>query len=316
MKVLFSTDRVSRDSVLIACSSHEERCAGTLRHIADWHPRCVVLFHYTDDNAQRERRHAELLASIKASDIPSHDLPYTKSHPTASLRRAIPVLADTFTQYPNASIVLDISVMTRQHFLMLCQWLQDAEHWDRVVIVYSEPAQYDVSEYMPLSFGLQSLEQIPGLAPCADLSRPIHLVLFLGYEGDRAMAVYDHVQPSRTTLIVPDPPYQQSWAGLTERFNADLISLVGANSVRHVESIDPDIIVRQLEDIAGGLDVRSKWATILVPLGTKPQALGAFLYSRLWSDQAAIIYARPRRYNNRFYSHGVGNTWIIKDKAQ
>lgn len=316
MKVLFSTDRVSSDSVLIACSSHEERCAGALRNIADWRPRCVVLFHYTDDNAQRERRHAELLSSIKASGLPSHDLPYTKSHPIASLSEAIPVLADTFKRYPSSSIILDISVMTRQHFLMLCQWLEDAGYWDRLVIVYSEPSQYDVSEYMPQSFGIKSLEQIPGLAPCADLSRPIHLVLFLGHEGDRAMATYDHVQPNRTTLIIPDPPYYKSWAGLTERFNADLIALVGADSVRLVESVDTDMIVRQLIDIVGALDSRSEWATIFGPFGTKPQALGAFLYSRSWSDQPAILYACPRRYNNRFYSRGVDNTWIIKDRVQ
>lgn len=316
MKVPFSTDRVSSDSVLIACSSHEERCACALRHIADWRPRCVILFHYTDDNPQRERRHTQLLADIKATDLPSHDLRYTKSHPAASLREAIPILRDKFEQFPSASIVLDISVMTRQHFLMLCQWIIDAEYWDRLVIVYSEPSQYDVSTYMPLSSGLRSVEQIPGLAPCADLSRPIHLVLFLGYEGDRAMAMYDHIQPSRTTLIIPDPPYQQSWAGLTERFNADLIALVGSNCVQHVEPIDPNIVAQRLEDIVGGLDSRSGWATIFVPLGTKPQALGAFLYSRAWSDQAAIIYASPLRYNHRFYSRGVGNTWIIKDAEQ
>ena len=315
MKVLFSTDRVSSDSVLIACSSHEERCTGALRNIADWRPRCVVLFHYKDDNAQREHRRAELLSSVKASGLPSHELPYAKSHPAACLREAIPVLADTFKQYPSASIILDISVMTRQHCLMLCQWLEDAGYWDRLVIVYSEPSQYDVSEYMPQLFGIKSLELIPGLAPCADLSRPIHLVLFLGHEGDRAMATYDHIQPSRTTLIVPDPPYYQSWAGLTERLNADLIALVGADCVRHVESVDPDIIVRQLEEIVCALDSRSEWATILVPFGTRPQALGAFLYSRSWSDQPAIIYACPRRYYNHSHPQGLGNTWIIKDRV-
>ena len=316
MKVPFSVDHISSDSVLIACSSHEERCTGALRHIADWRPRCVVLFHYTDDNPQREHRHAQLVASIEAAHLPSRELRYIKSHPAASLRNAIPILRDTFEHYPSASVVLDISVMTRQHFLMLCQWVMDAGYWDRLVVVYSEPSRYDVSTYMPLSFGLRSLGQIPGLAPCADLSRPIHMVLFLGYEGDRAMAMYDQIQPSRTTLIVPDPPYQQAWAGLTERFNAELIALVGSDCVRHVEPLDPDIVVRRLHDIVGRSDSRSEWATILVPLGTKPQALGTFLYSRSWSDQAAIIYASPLRYNHRFYSQGVGNTWIIKDASQ
>lgn len=315
MKVPFSSDRVSNDSVLIACSSHEERCEGALRHIGEWCPRSVALFHYGEYNPERESRHDQMIARIMANDLSSHDLPYTKSDPSGSLRGAIPILQGLFEQHPHASIVLDISVMTRQHFLMVCQWVVDAGYWDRLVVVYSEPSKYDVTNYMPLSFGLSSLQQVPGLPPCADLSRPVHLVLFLGYETDRAMAMYDHIQPSRTTLIIPHPPYQSSWVGLTEHFNADLISVVGSDCVRRVESIDPDRVARQLEDIVGGANTRSQWANIIVPLGTKPQALGAFYYNRSWSDQAAIIYARPLRYNNRFYSQGVGKTWIIKAAA-
>ena len=313
MKVLFSTDRMPENSVLIACSSHEERCMGVLEHLPRWHPQCVALFHYTEPNPEREGNHKQMLNRVTASNIPSRELPYSKSDPITSLRNSIPTLQDIFELHRSASIVLDISVMPRQHFLMLCQWMTDARYWNRLIIVYSEPSNYDVSKYMPLSFGLSSLEQIPGLVPCTDLSRPIHLILFLGYEGDRATAIYDHIQPRRTTLIVPHPPYRPEWAGLTQRFNSALIDLVGPEHVHYVESIDPDIVALQLQKIVGASDSRSETATIIAPLGTKPQALGTFVFSQDRVDRPAIIYASPLRYNNRFYSQGVGRTWIIKD---
>ena len=313
MKVLFSTDRMPENSVLIACSSHEERCMGALRHLPRWHPQYVALFHYTEPNPEREENHRQMLDRVTASDVASRDLPYSKSAPTTSLRNSIPALQDIFEQHHSASIVLDISVMTRQHLLMLCQWMTDARYWHRLIIVYSEPSSYDVSEYMPLSFGLSSLQQIPGLVPCTDLSRPIHLILFLGYEGDRAMAIYDHVQPRHTTLIVPHPPYRPEWAGLTQRFNSALIDLVGAEHLHCVESIDPELVALQLQDIVSISGSRSEMASVIAPLGTKPQALGTFVFSRNRADRPAIIYAPPLRYNNRFYSQGVGSTWIIKD---
>lgn len=313
MKVLFSTDRVSENSVLVACSSREERCMGALRHIARWRPRCVALFHYAESNPEREDNHRQMLDRITASDVPSHDLPYSKSALTTSLRNSIPTLRNIFEQHRSASIVLDISGMPRQHLLMLCQWMIDARYWHRLIIVYSELSSYDVSEYMPLSFGLSSLQQIPGLAPCRNACRPIHLILFLGCEEDRAMAIYDCVKPLRTTLIVPDASYRQNLAGLTRHFNSNLIKLVGSKHVHCVESIDPDIVAHRLQSIVDTLGPRSEMATIVAPLGTKPQALGTFLFSRSRADRAGFIYASPLRYTNRFYAQGVGSTWIIKD---
>lgn len=313
MKVLFSTDRVSENSVLVACSSHEERCMGVSGHLPRWHPQCVALFHSAEPDPEREGNHKQMLDRVTASNVPSHELPYSNSDPTTSLRNSIPLLRDVFEQHRSASIVLDISVIPRQHLLMLCQWMTDARYWNRLIIVYSEPSNYDVSKYMPLSFGLSSLQQIPGLLPCTDLSRPIHLILFLGCEGDRAMAIYDRVKPHRTTLIVPDASYRQNLAGFTRHFNSNLIKLVGSQHVHCVESIDPDIVAHRLQSIVDTLGPRSEMATIVAPLGTKPQALGTFLFSRSRRDRPAIIYACPLRYTNRFYAQGVGSTWIIKD---
>jgi hypothetical protein len=212
----------------------------------------------------------------------------------------------------DASIVLDISVFTKRHLLMMLRWLDDESYWDRLTVVYSEPEDYDVSQYIPLSFGLASLHQITGFSACPDLSRPVHLVLFLGYEGDRALAVYEHVQPMQTTLLIPFPPFKPSWIGRTEKFNSDLLAVVGAELTVNVVSIDPDATYATLEGILGDRMKRGQYAKIVCPLGTKPQTLGIYSYVRNCIDPPAVLYASPLRHNHEFFSHGIGKSWILR----
>jgi hypothetical protein len=221
-------------------------------------------------------------------------------------------LKEILASRKNDAIVLDISVFTKRHLLMILRWLDDEGYWDKLCVIYTAPEDYDVSQFIPLSFGIASFQQIPGFSACPDLSRPVHLVLFLGYEGDRVLATYEHVQPMQTTLVIPYPPYQPSWAGRTERFNADLLGLVGKEAISKVDSIDPEETCKALEHILGDKKQRSLHAKVVGPLGTKPQTLGIYSYVRECSDPPAIVYASPLRHNHEFFSHGIGKTWLLK----
>lgn len=125
------------------------------------------------------------------------------------------------------------------------------------------------------------------------------------------MAVYEQIQPLKTTLAIPHPPYRPSWTGRTERFNRDLLALAGAEAVRKVDALDPDDASRTLEEVLGGSG-RDDFARIVCPLGTKPQTLGIYEYVRKTDDPPAIVYAGPLRHNHTFYSKGLGKTWVLK----
>lgn len=312
MKTRFASDILGTETVLITCSSHEERCLGIIKKIGAWMPRSALLFHYDDPNPRREGNHNRMVEYLSCLDVDFEEIPYSESAPVRSLRNSLPKLKSTLGQSPEATIVLDISVLTRRHLLMLCQWLDDKEYWHRLLVVYTEPSDYDVSEHIPLSFGISSYRQIPGLAACPDLSRSIHLFLQLGYEGDRAMAVYEYIQPMITTLAVPTPPYYSSWEGKTERLNSDLIRMVGEDRLVALESLDSEKVMQELVSRFGGFGDHNDQARVIAPLGTKPQALGAYMYARQCVDRPAIIYASPLRHNHRFYSHGIGRSWIVK----
>ena len=53
-------------------------------------------------------------------------------------------------------------------------------------------------------------EAVEWASRCPAADGDVIEVLFLGYEGDRALAVFEHVQAMQTTLVIPHPPYKPS----------------------------------------------------------------------------------------------------------
>ena len=260
-------------AVLVTCSSHEDRCKGLLSRTQSWCPSEVVLFHYDDYNPIREENHRYMESAFQKMVSRLTVLRFTEADVVSSLRGHMLRLRHAINRFDDKAVVMDISVFTKRHLLMMLRWLDDCDLWDRLYVVYSEPDDYLVSQHIPLSFGLSSLQQTPGFSACPDLSRPVHLMMFLGYEGDRALAVYEQTQPMKTTLVVPHPPYKPNWTGKTEQFNHDLLALVGEQAVLKVDAIDPDDTSTTLTDVLGQSG-RNDFARIICPLGTKPQTLG------------------------------------------
>lgn len=280
--------------------------------LGSWRPVAAGLFHYDDDNLRREQNHHQMEERLRTICGELTVLQFTEKDAAKSLRQNMRQLRNIIRTSTDRSVVLDISVFTKRHLLMVLRWLDDEGLWEKLTVVYTAPEDYDVSQFLPLSFGLASFRQIPGFSACPDLSRPIHLVLFLGYEGDRALAVYEKVEPMKATLIIPYPPYNPSWVGRTETFNSDLLALVGEGRSERVDPIDPEATKAALVRVLGDVHGRGEHAKMVCPLGTKPQALGLYTYMRECTDPPAVVYASPLRHNHDFYSHGVGKTWILK----
>jgi hypothetical protein len=306
----FDPAQMPQEAVLITCSSHEERCLAIPRRWGRWRPSRVVLFHYDDPNLRRERNHSDLRAYYSNSTL-LEEIGFTEGDAVDSFRRNHDILITLLAESADSPIVLDISTFTKRHLLMTLQWLDDSGLWQNLYIIYSEPEDYIVTHFVPLSFGVSRVEEIPGFTAAPDASRPLHAVLFLGYEGDRALATYEILQPMKTTLVVPDPPFQEEWRGRTEELNRELVSVLGTGAIRSAHSLDPEGACSLLIDLLGRVDERGKYARLICPLGTKPQAVGAYLYSRMAIDPPALIYTGPLRHNHSYFSRGVGRSWII-----
>ena len=64
-------------------------------------------------------------------------------------------------------------------------------------------------------------------------------MLALGYEGDRAYAIWDRLAPKKTIVLISRPSFRSCWEGRVEKFNERLLSKLPLNSVRYMSAIDP-----------------------------------------------------------------------------
>ena len=310
MKELFNSSCLPPNAVFLACSSHEDRCLGVVQKWEEWRPYRTILFHYDDPNPRRENNHRLLREAIgNACDI--IDIPFTESDAVRSFHQRRDTLMQLVSRAAPHPVVLDISVLTKRHLLMLLRWFDDYAYWDRLWLLYTEPGDYEIEGHLALSFGISSIEQVPGFPASPDPSRPLHLAMFLGYEGDRAFATYELLQAQKTTLIIPHPPFKPSWAGRTEKFNQDLLAVVGDSTLLKADALDPSSSFSVLVNAFGDMKNRSEFSRAVCPLGTKPQVVGIYTYLRQAIDPPAIIYTGSLRHNHSYYSHGVGPTWLI-----
>lgn len=311
MKLRLDDSRLPKNSILLTCVTEEDRCRGIINCADQWRPVHTHVVCYSGENSRRDQQINLLHDAMKRRSLTYGITECNESFPAECLRSQISALKPSLASR-ECQLVIDISVFTKRNLFMLWQWLIDVKLWSRVTVVYSEPETYVVSRFVPLTFGLESLQQIPGSPGVADCSRPVHLVMLLGYEGDRALAVYEQIQPMQTTLIVPHPPYRPEWEGRTEQFNSDLLCLTGTDRVQRVDAIDPSKTADLLRRTIGATDEWGDYAVVICPLGTKPQTLGVFDYVRQSCDPPAVIYANPLRHNKSFFSEGIGQSWILK----
>lgn len=311
MKLPLDSEHLPAEAVFLTCATEEDRCCGILERVGGWRPNQTVVCTYSGYNSRRDENLTRMRDRLSSLSLDFKISEYSEQESTCCLRQQIETLSPLVAER-HLPLVIDISVFTKRHLLMLWRWLEDIAAWDRVSIVYSEPEDYIVSDFIPLTFGLESLQQIPGYPGVANCSRPVHLVLLLGYEGDQALAVYEQIQPMHTTLFVPSPPYRPEWEGRTEKFNRDLLSLTGDESCHKVDAIEPEDTTALLRSLLDTPPHPGPNAVIVCPLGTKPQTLGVFEFLRSSHDPPAIIYASPLRHNKSFFSHGIGYSWILK----
>lgn len=311
MKLPLNSGDLPAGAVFLTCATEEDRCLGVLKRIRDWRPKQTVICSPSDHNSRGNAHLAQMKKVLSSRSLGFEINEWSEQDPICSFRRQIETLSPLVAGQC-LPLVIDISVFTKRHLLMLWRWLEDIAAWDRVSIVYSEPEDYIVSKFIPLTFGLESLQQIPGYPGVADCSRPVHLVLLLGYEGDQALAVYEQIQPMHTTIFIPSPPYRPEWRGRTEAFNQDLLSLTGNEPRHEVDAIDPEKTMALLHNLFDMPLRRGPNAVVICPLGTKPQTLGVFEFLREAHDPPAIIYASPLRRNKSFFSRGIGGSWILK----
>ena len=299
------------DDVFICSASFEERCVGTCRLFDDYRFRNGFVFVNDQPAGNKEQR----LREIRAMTNPLgrvEVLWYSETDPAGSIASFTKYLHQIDLDPANTVITLDISTFNKRHLLMLLKELDERGYWDSLRILYTEPQDYATDLYLPLSMGIKQIEPVQGFVNTQPLNKPLLLLILLGYEGDRAMALFNNIDPNETILVVPKPAFHDEWEGRTEKMNSDLITLLGVESLRYADSRHPEEVAETMAKILTSGDHNlDDWSCYISPLGTKPQIVGLYLFWRQNHNKFSILYAQPLKHNEFFNSTGVGRTWLL-----
>jgi hypothetical protein len=207
---------------------------------------------------------------------------------------------------------MDISTYTRRHLLQLLHGLDIAGFLGDCRLFYSEQEDYHTQDNEPLAKGIGRIEAVRTFGGSNRPSRDSLLVLFLGFEGKRAQAVWERLEPNITVAVVPEPTLRPDWKGRAEEQNRYLLSCLSRENIFYSPATSPIDTYRILNSLTL-IDRYSpeKYNYFISPVGTKAQVVGLFRFWRHNPYLATIVYAEPGRYRQEQADFKEKRVWLV-----
>jgi hypothetical protein len=257
-----------------------------------------------EENADREANIAELHRSCgpvgKIVDCPTEH-----ADPLLGIDR---ILASVASAKPGAVVTVDISTFPRNSLLLVLRALHGVNPALQLRLVYTEPGTYNVPS-APTSSGLCTIEVVPTYSAPYKADEELVLVIFLGFERDRVLGLWQSIAPHKTIVVIGDPPYRTEWTGVSEHINAALLAGLSDDSVYRVDPRNPSATFRLLEKLIGEREHRDNY--YIAPFGTKPQTVGVFSFCERYPKLANVVYAAPVAKSEDYLAAGIGPTWFL-----
>ena len=318
---------VGEEAVLITCASYEERSVDSTERVLSRNQKlrsCVLVKlsgetvssnlwrSLTPDPAEHARaevqeawdRNYKGMVGILRAHQPSIEItevPLEAEDPYG-LARAV------WSDIPRASkVILDISCFPKHILLSLLRWRPSVE----LSLFYTRPKSESNIED-EISVGVQRIGILRGFEGEVKLGRPTLLVLLLGFEGSRAMAIFRHFEPQTTLALCgnPDPVLGPAdtkfYIDSARQNNAQLMSNQRVVT-KALPSLDPESCAESLEDAIGTESAGKSMNILLSVLGTKAQVVGTYLYL-IRHQETQVAYTIPIR--RGVASRGTGSSWV------
>lgn len=298
----------STADIFVTSVNYEERCLGISSKLDDaveFENSFVFVF----DSEKNETKHnlKKLQNVLRKKSKNYQEIIATENKPMNSIIEFCSYLMNKCGRH---EVLLDISTIPTKNLLILLKTMDDLGLWINIRIYYTEPLNYKTDLYLPMAIGMGDVQAVGEFIGNTSSSLQLLLLEFLGYDGGRARAIYNFCEPDETVLIIPKPAFYPSWEGKTEKMNNTLLKIVGKNNVKYADPIAVDSVMQTLEKINQKYPL-TKFRWTVVPMGTKPQTLGLYLFWKKHSNSFSILYADSLKNNYSFSSIGVGRTRLL-----
>jgi hypothetical protein len=320
VKFILPVEQDKPDDFLILSSSWEERCLGVAERLKFYSSNKILINVYDNPTPKKEEIYKELKKMlIHKGEIQAVNS--KQSNPLDGIKR---MLYHIKTNFKNGipKISFDISCFTRKHLLQLLNCLECNGLLGNTNFYYSQPTDYYSENNSSNAEGISSISVTETFSGENLSSRDTALIIFLNFEGRRALALWQELQPNVAMPIIPFPSIKAEWGDRVENQNRLLLSTLNLNweDLEKSSPLDPDFTKELLLKLTSlkleenKILKHSNYNFIIAPLGTKPQVLGVFKYWRIFPDKVSIVYPSPIKYKDIPESFPTEKTWLI-DKS-
>jgi hypothetical protein len=199
-------------------------------------------------------------------------------------------------------ITIDISGFTKIYLLELMYYLVKEKSLSLPRLLHT------TQRYLPtkLTRGIEQITTIPHYYGRPSLEKETALVLFLGFEPDRALSVWKQYNPARTIALITNPPRHGNtdYLKYARHNNADLLALPSV-TVGDVPPDNPQAVRDVLESIHE--EIKDSYNMVIGPFGTKSQVVGVFLFCSAHRE-VQVIYSFPATYTRSYLQRQPGAT--------
>ena len=298
------------DDLFICCASFEERCVSSaLKMGVGYRVRFSVIFVIEEPfykkqvdtnlfNLQTElgKRTAEGVFVIKCQ----------RDDPIEGVNQLKNVWGRCKPKDPDEPfITIDISGFTKIYLLELLHYLVAELNLGIPRILHT------TQTYSPtkLTRGVEQITTVPNFFGTISLEKKTMLILFLGFEPERSLTVWQHFNPAKTIALITNPPRHGNldYLQYAQRNNSNLLSQPSVE-VRDVPADDSYAVRNVLEAIYD--ETRGSFNMVIGPFGTKPQTVGVFLFC-LEHPKAQVVYSFPVTYTRSYLRRKPGPTLLL-----
>jgi hypothetical protein len=298
------------DDLFICCASFEDRCLSSIATMGvDYRTNFAIVFVIEDPlyKQQVDTNLYKIQSELgKRTSKGIFVISCQKGNPIEGINQLKNIWKRCQPRDPDEPfITIDISGFTKIYLLELLYFLV-------IELNLGIPRMLHTTQtYLPtkLTRGIEQITTIPNFFGSISWDKQTLLVLFLGFEPERSLAVWQHFNPARTIALISNPPRSGNldYLKYVKENNASLLSQPSVE-VRDVPPDNPYAIKNVLDGIYN--EVRGSFNIVVGPFGTKPQTVGVFLFC-LEHPKVQVVYSFPVKYTRSYLQRKPGPTLLL-----
>jgi len=292
--------------IFICTASFEERCTTVAGALSARVGQAIVIKNI--ESFTSASRHVERLRAIFPNNCAEVEL--SLSSPTQTADALKDLVCEKIGRLERGTVVIDITTFTHEQLLILLALVQNAPRKAEIILAYNGAAEYSTNtdeDHVWLSRGVRRVRSVLGYPGRLIPTKPLHLVVLVGFESERAQSLIEMMEPAMLSLGVGDPKHSVSSKhyARNQKFFDKLQQFLKRQSNQQPRTyqfqfscVDP---VMAQQSVLNHVRKFAAFNTVICPMNTKLSTVGVGM-AAMQDDALQVVYAEADEYNEAGYS--------------